>query len=130
MEGKSNLSFTFISWWYGEQLHRLLMFFKQFYVYLADLFSVKICLKTLFAPWKRDSMGYEGLSLQQRFQVAIMNLSSRIVGALVKIFTFVTFLFIFCICFLFSIVVFILWIAYPIILIAFIVYGIKLFTLG
>jgi len=130
MEGKSNLSFTFVSWWYGEQLHRLLIFSKQFYIYLADLFSVKICLRTLFAPWKRDSAGYEGLSLQERFQVAIMNLSSRIVGALVKIFTLFTFLLIFCICFILSVISFLLWVLYPLILIAFVVYGIKLLMIG
>lgn len=92
MEGNDNLVTNFFVWWYGEAYAKFFVYLTKFLAYVADLFSVKICLKTLFAPWKRDQLSGEGLTLQDRFQVLMLNLSSRLIGAVVKIIVLATFL--------------------------------------
>lgn len=87
-EGTSNLTLLFFSWWYKYLPYRLFSASEALVITLTDLFSVKMILPTLFAPWKRDIMSYEGLTLQQKFQVLMLNLASRIIGFLVKISVF------------------------------------------
>lgn len=130
MEGSANLSSAFFSWWYIDVFRRLIKFFKQFIIYLADLFSVKICLTTLFAPWKRDRVSYEGLSLKEKFEVWTLNLSSRIIGALIKIFTIATFVVAFISALLIILLAFIVWFLYPLVLIGIAVWGIKIIITG
>jgi len=130
MEGSANLSSAFFSWWYVDVFRRLFVFSRQFLVYLTDLFSVKICLTTLFSVWKRDKIGYEGLSIQQRFEVLTLNLSSRIIGALIKIFTIATFIVAFFCSLIIIMAVFIIWFLYPIVLIGIAVWGIKIIITG
>lgn len=130
MEGTKSLNSLFFVWWYTEVSGELSLFAKHFFVYLSDLFSVKICLRTLFAPWRRDSGGYEGLTIQQRFQVLILNLTSRLVGAIIKIFTVVTFLVVFIFCLALFFVIFIVWFMFPLILVGLTVWGIKTILLG
>lgn len=126
MEGKANLKAIFFVWWYGEAYASVFAFIKYFFIYLSDLFSVKICLKTLFYPWKRDLTSYAGLTIQQRVEVLIMNLVSRLVGAIIKIFTLVTFLITTIVWFVVSVLVLIVWFTYPLFLVALIAYGIRL----
>lgn len=130
MEGSANLSSAFFSWWYIDVFHHLFVFFRQFLVYLTDLFSVKICLTTLFSVWKRDKTSYEGLSIQQKFEVLTLNLSSRIIGALIKIFTVATFIVAFFSSLIIIMVVFIVWFLYPLVLIGIAVWGIKIIITG
>lgn len=59
---------------------------------MTDLFSVKMIFRTLFDPWKRDQVSYKNLSIQERFNVMILNLVSRMVGFLVKIIVFAIYL--------------------------------------
>lgn len=125
MEGSTNIGLLFFSWWYKEAYGRLLSFLKHFFAYLFDLFSIRLCLKTFFAPWKRDKISSEGLSLQQQFQVWTLNLSSRFIGSFIKLFTIITFLLSVSILAVFSFVAIILWFAYPICLIALLIIGFK-----
>lgn len=92
MEGNTNLVLTFFSWWYGEAFAKLFVFLERFVIYLADFFSVKGSLKTLLAPWKRDQENTDNLSIQEKFQVTVLNLTSRLVGAIVKLLTIGLFL--------------------------------------
>lgn len=130
MEGKVNLSSTFFVWWYTELRRSFFAYLKKLVVYLTDLFSVKICLITLFAPWKRDKLGYEGLSIQQRFQVLVLNLSSRFVGFMVKVITLLTWIISLAVVSALELIGVIIWLFYPLILIALAVWGIKLIILG
>lgn len=126
VEGRTNTKSMFFSWWYGEGFRRLLILIVHLYKYLFDLFSVKISLQTLFAPWKRDEIGYENLSLQQQLQVWLLNLSSRFVGFWVKFFTILTCL-ILAGCFtVIAGLSTIFWLLCPLLIILFIVKGLSL----
>ncbi|MFA4995687.1 MAG: hypothetical protein WC536_00930 [Patescibacteria group bacterium] len=125
MEGSTNIGLLFFSWWYKEAYGRLLSFLKHFFAYLFDLFSVRLCFKTFFAPWKRDKISSEGLSLQQQFQVWTLNLSSRFIGSFIKLFTVITFLLAASVFALLSFIMIIVWFVYPVCLIALLIIGFK-----
>lgn len=127
MEGSTkNSKSMLVVWWYSEAYAGFFAFLKHFFIYLTDLFSVIICLKTLFAPWKRDKINSEGLSLQQQFQVLILNLTSRMVGAIIKLFTLITYLVVLSISTAIGATIAIIWLLYPLVVIVLIFFGIKL----
>lgn len=72
-------------WWYGAGFRRAGLVVQATVHNTLDQFSVKLLLPHLFAPWKRDVLSMQGLSLQERLQVIIMNLVSRLVGAVVRL---------------------------------------------
>ena len=51
---------------------------------LFNYFSIDLLLKTLFLPWKRDEVDMTNMSLDDRLRVMLMNLISRLVGAVVR----------------------------------------------
>jgi predicted methyltransferase MtxX (methanogen marker protein 4) len=51
---------------------------------IRQFFSISLLFRTLFAPWKRDEINMGNLSLQDRLRVLVMNLISRLVGAIVR----------------------------------------------
>lgn len=119
------LGFKFLSWWYGEEFARLFAYFGKFFVYLYDLFSVEICLKTLFSVWRRDIIDYRNLGIREIFQAWTLNTASRLVGFVVKAFTILGYLIVttvFIAAALFSTV---FWLAFPAVIVGLIFYGIK-----
>lgn len=121
--GTDNFLFTFISWWYGEAFRRLLLFLKTGLFWIADLFSVEASLKTLFAPWKRDQMSGQGLSLQDQFQVLILNLSSRFIGMMVKLIMLSVFCLVELVALCLAVIAAVFWLIWPML-------GFYLITLG
>lgn len=119
MEGSVNLTALLVKWWYGDAIANILKYIKAAYVYFADLFSVRICIQTIFDPWKRDMLSYEGQSLQQKFHTWTMNLASRIIGALVKLATLFGYLIFIGLMSLFSGIILILWLIYPALIVFF-----------
>lgn len=128
MEGASIFERSVIAWWYGEAFKRMLIFWGRFLVYLADLFSAKSCLVTFFFPWKRDLLSYQDLSIQQKFEVLFLNITSRFVGAMIKLFTLLTF----CLTYIVALVVvglfIVIWLFYPLLLVAILYFGFKIIS--
>lgn len=128
MEGTSIFERSVIAWWYGEAFKRMLVFWGRFLVYLADLFSAKACLITFFFPWKRDLLSYQGLSIQQKFEVLVLNLTSRFVGAMIKLFTLLTFCLVFLAAFLAVGLLIVIWLLYPLLLATIFYLGFKIIS--
>lgn len=126
MEGSTNLPILFVSWWYSYAYRRLFKYIRAVYILLFDLFSVRLALGTLFSPWKRDVISYEGLSLQQKFEVFSLNLASRFVGFVIKTVDLIIYLATTCLVSAISLAVIIVWPLYPIVFVYFIYLGIKL----
>ena len=124
MEGSTNLTILYIKWWYGEGYTRLFKYIRAFYTYVTDLFSVSISIRTLFAPWKRDKISYEGLTLQQKFQVWTLNMSSRFIGFMIKVVTLAIYLAVIIIVSVFSVFLVLFWPIVPIAGIALVVLGV------
>lgn len=125
MEGSTNLTILYFVWWYGEGYAKVFGYIKAFYIYITDLFSVTICLKTLFAPWKRDKISYEGLSLQQQFQVWALNMSSRFIGFIIKLITLTLYIMMVLAITVFSIFLAIFWPILPALALYLIYFGIQ-----
>ncbi|MEK9156263.1 MAG: hypothetical protein AAB360_03090 [Patescibacteria group bacterium] len=112
-EGGGNLALAFFSWWYGEAYAKLFVFIKNFFVYLTDLFSVRLLFLTLFAPWKRDRLSTEGLSLQEKFQVWTFNLASRLIGLFVKLIILFVYVLVAKVCLALAGLAVVVWLAWP-----------------
>jgi len=79
------LILSFFSWWYGPGWQRVARGFGPRLREVAELFSVRQLLRTLFAPWRRI-ITYPGASLEDRFKAWGDNMFSRIVGLVVRLF--------------------------------------------
>jgi hypothetical protein len=122
-EGTNNLVLLFFSWWYGFLPHRLYLASKASIISIVDLFSVKLIFSTLFAPWRRDIVSYENLSLQEKFSVMMLNIASRFIGFLVKISVLGAFLVTFLVVIIITVGAYAIWLAFPLTIIALIIIG-------
>lgn len=73
------------SWWYGAGWKGTLGATNRRLSTLADMFSLNILLRTLFAPWKRV-VTYPGASFDAKLRAIGDNLVSRAVGFTVRLF--------------------------------------------
>lgn len=123
------IALDYFYWWYTQGFLRFLKYLKSFIVILADVFSVRILVRTFFQPWKRDMSPTKGLSLDRIIKVWGWNLIARGFGMVIKGATFLVFLVIFLILLFIEIILIITWLLYPLVIlggIGYIVY--RLFT--
>jgi len=125
MERGSKIN-TIFSWWYGLAFQNLASNLRGIYLYLFDAFSVKICLSTLFSVWRRDMISYQNLSLQEVLQAWMLNLSSRIIGFLVKVATLISFAAMTLAFSFVSVILIFCWFLMPLLIPAIFVIGIKI----
>jgi len=71
-------------WWYVLKPKELLAIFEKLLKKELSFFSMDLLLKTLFLPWKRDEINTDNMSLQDKGRILLMNLVSRLVGAVVR----------------------------------------------
>jgi hypothetical protein len=76
---------AFFSWWYGQGWKQVAASLGPRTQNLADSFSVKQLLTTLFSPWKRI-VTRPGRSLEERLRAWADNMFSRIIGFVVRLF--------------------------------------------
>ncbi len=75
---------AFFSWWYGNGWQRVVRSLRPRIRTVAENFSVRQLLSTLFAPWKRITTA-PGRSLEDRMHAAVDNGFSRVVGFVVRL---------------------------------------------
>ena len=92
--------------------------------YIAQLFSVKIILRTLFAPWKQDIAAAQSKSLEDRMGAIVGNLVSRFVGFSIRVILLLSATFAILTSVIFGIILTIVWPILPFMPILFIVLGI------
>lgn len=78
---------TYFSWWYGEGLVNFWQAIGIMTEKIFSFFSIKLLLRTLFDPWKRDAYHVENASLDIRMRIWLNNLISRFIGFIIRIFT-------------------------------------------
>lgn len=115
----------FLSWWYGERFVQFSRYLEKMFLKIADLFSVEICLKTLLSVWRRDRIDYHDLSLKEMFEAWTLNFASRFIGFIVKSFTLAAYLLVTVVFLALAITAVLIWLFYPLIIIALIFYGIS-----
>lgn len=119
----ANLNLLFLEWWYKEGYVNLTTYFRRFFAYLYDQFSISVCISTLFDVWRRDYQGGDNLSIQERFQAMIQNMVSRFIGFLVKFFTILVYLLFTAASFIFFVFFMIFWLLYPLVSLLLILLG-------
>ncbi|NQV13015.1 MAG: hypothetical protein HQ530_01795 [Parcubacteria group bacterium] len=103
----------YVTWWYSRGLLRFFKYCRAYIVILADAFSLKVAISTFFAPWKKDSTPTQGQSLDVKFRIWGFNLIARGFGMIIKFFTTIVFLLVFLILVILEIIAFIVWLAFP-----------------
>lgn len=81
------LIINYVTFWYTSGFVRLLKYARAWIVVLTDTFSVVTSIKTLLSPWRRDQASLEGIPLDKKIGVIIMNVVSRFFGAFIKLVT-------------------------------------------
>ncbi|MBI3335954.1 hypothetical protein HYZ98_00085 [Candidatus Peregrinibacteria bacterium] len=82
----------FVSWYIGEKPVRIFQRYWDYTTAFAEIFSFIFLLKTLFAPWKNitDVKKKSGFDLSQWGQRVVLNITSRVVGMIVRMIALIT----------------------------------------
>lgn len=124
-ENKAFLGDIF-GWWYSKGIRDFFIYLKAIFLKITDIFSVKLLLRTYLSPWKRDISSTEGLPLNQVFQVILFNLTSRLIGFIIKTIILFIYLVVLIVFFALSSSLIFIWLFLPLITILGIIYGIQL----
>lgn len=120
-----NAFILFLKWWYLEVPVKIFKLLKALANFILDFFSFSILLRTLWYPWKRIYFIKTG-TLQDRIRAFQLNLISRLVGAVVRVFFIFVALFNEILLILLVPVVYLLWLILPILPILSLIYGLKI----
>ncbi len=117
----------FWCWYYSGAVKTLINIWKNFLIFIKEYYSIPLLLRTLFYPWRRDITKYgRGFSIKNFLETLSFNLISRGFGLLMRIVAIIVGL----ICLLGTVILgalaLIAWLILPIILLFFIIMGLKL----
>lgn len=77
---------AYIKWHYGQGLRELFGVAGNFLWFVANFFSFKLLLRTLFSPWKRLGEHYAGgFNLEALASAIVVNSLMRAVGFVTRI---------------------------------------------
>jgi len=118
----------YLEWHFLEVPREILKGSKNILKFNLNYFSILLLLRTFFSPWKKYRWFYpRGFSVPKYFEVFVSNSMSRIIGMILRVFLIIigvlTEVFIF-----FAVIfVFAGWIIFPLLLLAGLWFGIRLF---
>lgn len=115
--------FEFFAWWYGPGWLGAFSGAFNWVKAVQAAFSIDVLLKTLFSPWKRI-VALPGRSLDAKFQAAIDNLISRVIGFFVRIIVLFTALIIISLAALGGLILAIIWPLLPLVSVGLIIWGV------
>jgi hypothetical protein len=126
---RNSLFLAYVKWHYGRGLKELFGVAQNFLWFIANFFSFKLLLKTLFAPWKRLGERYEGgFDFGAFASTFIINSLMRIVGFITKIVVLFVGFASYILIFIFSFFVFIIWVFAPFILLGCLLLSVTFFV--
>lgn len=105
---------SYINWHYFEVWPKLFIFWRNLTLFPYYYFSISLHLSHLFASWKRQriKMGV-GFHLDEFFGVVGFNIISRIIGAIIRIFTIIYGLFFITLALFFGFILLLIWTFIP-----------------
>ena len=130
---KKNKKANFLFWYYEKSLHEFLEIWKNFLRFAWQHFSIAELSMTLVAPWRRDvsAKNWRGWHPKRALGLFAGNITSRFIGAVVRLAVISAGIAFFSGVFLIGIFLLLFWLVFPIILAVFIykvVFGSALFT--
>jgi hypothetical protein len=75
-----------LSWWYKDGILNRIRIAQNRLVMSADLFSIKLLIRTLFNPFRQISADTSGSSFPEKFRAFFDRLLSRVIGAVARSF--------------------------------------------
>jgi hypothetical protein len=107
----------FLKWYFFEIPMQILQQTYKYVLVLSKVYSFVFLLSTIFAPWKGQLYEYpqKGFDISLIFKVWTSNMISRVVGAIMRIFTVIVGFIMIIIVIIFGIIFLLLWLTYPII---------------
>lgn len=107
---------NYLSWHFNKAPRFILKLIGNYIFFVGHFFSVKIILKTLFSPWKREVLTEKtpGFDLSKFLNLLTFNILSRIIGFIVRISTLFLAFFSLLFVVFFGIAFLIYWFAIPI----------------
>jgi hypothetical protein len=122
-----NIFLLYLSWHFLEVPKNILVAWKNFLRFGLNYFSIALLLRTLFSPWHKYSWAYpRGLYIGRRLEIFFSNLILRILGAIFRIFLIIFGVSVEIFIIFTGIIVFFGWLILPVLLIAGLVFGIKI----
>ena len=121
---RSPIFVKFINWHFFEMPQEILRIWKGFLRFNLNFFSLRMLVRTFFAPWHKYQYSYgRGFDFKRYLETFSFNALARVMGAMVRtiliIIGLVSEFFLFC----FGVIVFFAWILLPILFIAGIIFG-------
>ena len=115
-----------ISWWYGTGWKGQLRRIRDRLAATAGYFSIGQLLSTLFSPFRQISAGSVDGSISNQMRAFFDKTLSRVIGAIVRIFTIFAGILSLVVQFIFELIISIIWLTLPVFPIA----GLILFVIG
>lgn len=79
------LPIEYLRWHYSGAFIDMLRVWRNLFLFLIDFFSIPLLLRTLLSPWRRlREERRHGFDLADFFSVLIVNIVTRIVGAMIR----------------------------------------------
>ncbi|GHU08417.1 hypothetical protein FACS189431_4630 [Alphaproteobacteria bacterium] len=104
---------SLFSWWYSTGFIEQLASIKALFVKVNDQFSIPLLAKTLFKPFREiDNYRVDG-ALEDKFQAWFGRLTSRLIGALIRIVVMVVGLVVLILLAIISCLRIVIWLAMP-----------------
>lgn len=113
----------FFYWQFITSPQKIFFIAKKTVFYLYHQFSIGYLFKTLFEPWKKDTVGMANPTLQDRLRIFVFNLIARFMGFVVRTLTILAGFIIIFIVFILSTIAFVVWVLLPFIAIYMIYMG-------
>lgn len=103
-------------WYYRDHPMRILRSYSEYALAFRESFSILFLLKTLFSPWKsiKDSYSIKGLNMQAILEVLFLNITTRGIGAIIRLSAIITGLVIQIVLLVGFLLYLILWLLFPI----------------
>lgn len=120
----------FLQWLYIDAPSAYWGYRKQLNTALYSFFSISLLSKTLFYPWRHDTVDSSRLPVNQRFQVMSNNFISRFIGFTLRVWTIGIGFFSMAMVSLGTALFIIAWYLLPLLLLVSVGYGIKLIVGG
>ncbi len=115
-----------ISWWYGTGWKGQLRRIRDRLAATAGYFSIGQLFSTLFSPFRQISAGSVDGPISNQMRAFFDKTLSRVIGAIVRLFTIFAGIFSLVVQFIFELIISIIWLTLPVFPVA----GLILFVIG
>ena len=116
----------YLTWHYSKAFLDLSVVWRNLFWFVIHFFSIPTLIKTFFSPWKRIHEDYQKRSLEVFFQSLVVNIVTRILGAIIRFSVILLGILAFFMLFVSFVGFIIFWVVAPVAPVVFILAGIAL----